>query len=531
MRTRWACSLVVTVLTGFVLLAGPGLKQSLTFSPEGFSSLELEFFWTEEAVSASLGGRWEETGFAYGEVGGSLYLEPVGVLADFGIGAAGDWEASLGGELTLPPLSLLATVSFGRTGVTAWNVEGSLSWEILSLQGKFGWEGGLWGALALHLSPGPVFLGAGLSLSADEGLSELRGGIGVSGDLGTAAFQTIYTPSLDELLFVTEFDLQSEHLSVGFTAVWNPFPRGEVHPAADMSGEPYRQGILRYLEELRVEASLATPPREAGKPPAEPMPLLVISSPKGSTFMVGEEITFSARGSRSAMGPWKELMWEFGDGTRAWGMEVRHCYTFPGLYRVVLIARDVGGTPHRAERILRILAPELVADFTWEPEEPTVLDEVCFVDHSRGEIVSWHWDFGDGTSSDISSPCHQYEAKGEYQVSLTVADRYGNEATAVKVLTVVNLPPHPDPNGPYQGVVYQEIVFSAKGSYDPDGHIVEYHWDFGDGTTAQGEVVSHAYPEPGIYEVCLYVVDDDGAGAEACTTAEVMYYPEVGGCP
>lgn len=523
--------MLIAILSGFVLLAGPGLKQTLTLSPEGFSSLEIQFFWTEETVSASLGGRWEGMGFAYGEVGGSLYLEPVGLLAGFGIGAAGDWEASLGGELTLPPLSLLATVSIGRTGVTAWDVEGLLSWAVLSLQGKFEWEEELRGALALHLSPGPIFLGAGLSLSTDEGLSELRGGIGVSGDRGTAAFQAIYTPSLDELLLVTEFDLQSEHLSVGFTAVWNPFPRGEVHPTAEMSGEPDRQGILRYLEELRVEASLATPPRETGKPPAEPTPLLIISSPKGSTFMVGEEITFSARGSRSATGPWREFVWEFGDGTRAWGVEVRHCYTFPGLYRVVLSARDAAGTPYRAERVLRILAPELVADFTWEPEEPTVLDEVCFLDLSRGEIVSWHWDFGDGATADIPSPCHQYEAKGEYQVSLTVTDRYGHEATATKVLTVINLPPHPDPNGPYQGLVYQEIVFSAKGSYDPDGHIVEYHWNFGDGTTARGEIVSHAYLKPGTYEVCLYVVDDDGAGAEACTTAEVMYYPEVGGGP
>lgn len=114
---------MVTTLTGFVLLAGPGLKQTLTLSPEGFSSLELRFFWTGETVSASLGGRWEGTGFAYGEVGSSLYLEPVWFLAGFGIGAAGDWEISLGGELTLPPLSLRAAVSFGRTGVTTWDVE------------------------------------------------------------------------------------------------------------------------------------------------------------------------------------------------------------------------------------------------------------------------------------------------------------------------------------------------------------------------------------------------------------------------
>jgi len=40
MSTRWSCSLLIAILLGFVLLAGPGLKQTLTLSPEGFSSLE-----------------------------------------------------------------------------------------------------------------------------------------------------------------------------------------------------------------------------------------------------------------------------------------------------------------------------------------------------------------------------------------------------------------------------------------------------------------------------------------------------------
>ncbi|MFO7991635.1 MAG: S8 family serine peptidase [Thermoplasmata archaeon] len=52
--------------------------------------------------------------------------------------------------------------------------------------------------------------------------------------------------------------------------------------------------------------------------------------------------------------------------------------------------------------------------------------------------------------------------------------------------------------------------FSALGSYDPDGEIVSYHWDFGDGSNATGMYVDHEYSEAGEYVVTLTVTDDDG---------------------
>lgn len=58
--------------------------------------------------------------------------------------------------------------------------------------------------------------------------------------------------------------------------------------------------------------------------------------------------------------------------------------------------------------------------------------------------------------------------------------------------------------------MWEEVTFNGSGSYDPDGLIVEYHWDFGDGEVADGTMVNHTYLAVGIYNVILMVIDDDG---------------------
>ncbi|MET1124942.1 MAG: PKD domain-containing protein, partial [Archaeoglobaceae archaeon] len=64
---------------------------------------------------------------------------------------------------------------------------------------------------------------------------------------------------------------------------------------------------------------------------------------------------------------------------------------------------------------------------------------------------------------------------------------------------------------PPQPAVGEEITFDASGSFDPDGFITDYRWSFGDGSSASGKVVKHAYSEAGNYTVTLEVVDNNGA--------------------
>jgi PKD repeat protein len=67
-------------------------------------------------------------------------------------------------------------------------------------------------------------------------------------------------------------------------------------------------------------------------------------------------------------------------------------------------------------------------------------------------------------------------------------------------------------HSPQEPYIYKMVTFNASSSYDPDGEIVNYTWDFGDGNISYGEITNHTYFEPGSYEVNLTVTDNDSLG-------------------
>ncbi len=74
---------------------------------------------------------------------------------------------------------------------------------------------------------------------------------------------------------------------------------------------------------------------------------------------------------------------------------------------------------------------------------------------------------------------------------------------------------------PKNPAVGQQISFTASSSYDPDGNIVSYDWDFEDGNSGSGVNPTHAYAQDGTYTVTLTVTDNDGATDSNSTTVVV----------
>jgi PKD repeat protein len=84
-----------------------------------------------------------------------------------------------------------------------------------------------------------------------------------------------------------------------------------------------------------------------------------------------------------------------------------------------------------------------------------------------------------------------------------------------------NRAPAAVPGGPYVGTEGSPVHFDGGASSDPDGDALAYAWSFGDGGTASGAAVQHAYAQDGAYTVRLTVRDPDGASHEAATTVTI----------
>lgn len=138
-----------------------------------------------------------------------------------------------------------------------------------------------------------------------------------------------------------------------------------------------------------------------------------------------------------------------------------------------------------------------------------------------GAIARYVWDFGDGATAEGALVQHTYGA-GMFQAALTVYDNEGAPARTAVAIAVANQTPIAVVAAtPDSGVPPLACLFSAAGSYDPDGAIVSYAWDFGDGTTGAGLDVSHTYAAHGLYFATLTVTDAAAATASRTVTVFV----------
>ena len=170
-----------------------------------------------------------------------------------------------------------------------------------------------------------------------------------------------------------------------------------------------------------------------------------------------------------------------------------------------------------------------VADFTWNPANPLIGQVITFDASASfdldGNIVNYDWDFGDGNQAQGQIVQHIYNAPGIYDVTLTVTDDDGLTDEITKQVTVLQPPVADFTWDPANPAVGQQITFDASNSFDPDGYIASYEWDFGDGTQAQGQVVQHTYQQAGIYDVTLTATDDDGLTDQITKQVTVQQLP------
>jgi len=237
----------------------------------------------------------------------------------------------------------------------------------------------------------------------------------------------------------------------------------------------------------------------------------------------GEAIQFDASQSSDVDGSVVKYIWNFGDGESAEGAQVSHTYAQPGIYEASLMVEDNAQTTNsRAVSgvTVTINAPPIAVagrDLKGCVEETLQFDGSKSYDPD-GEISTYQWDFGDGNTASGAKPTHAYRKAGTYTVKLTVTDNSGTTcATATDELTVTINQPPVAVAGDDIFTCNAAVEFNGEGSYDNDGRVIQYIWDFGDGAEGSGMKTTHVYSAEGTYTVKLTVRDDSGTKCDTAT--------------
>lgn len=204
--------------------------------------------------------------------------------------------------------------------------------------------------------------------------------------------------------------------------------------------------------------------------------------------------------------------WDFGDGNVTSTTEnietVKHVYSQPGKYKITLIGSNGCTDTTGYEAVEALVVP--VVGFTPIPSEICVGDSVLFRNDSPSSLTTNAWNFGDGNTSALQNPTYAYQTAGTFTATLTGSIVYegGNVCSARA-------------SYPIKVIAARPGLFTVS---DSVGNCVPFtvqftnvskpsaltRWNFGDGSTATGDVVSHTYTSNNTYLVTMSALHPEG---------------------
>lgn len=272
-----------------------------------------------------------------------------------------------------------------------------------------------------------------------------------------------------------------------------------------------------YSVRLRVDDQQGTPNSvyqtnatyRVNAPPVPRFQLPVQSAP-------GVSLTLNANNTTDADTRNLAYIWKLSDGRSLSGPAQSITFERPGTYTVTLSVDDREGVKNSVQSISRdiqinappvpvITANSLSADGLQTFSAQKSRDP----DHS---IVSYRWEFGDGSRSTGAEVTHLYTNTGRYTIRLTVDDGQ-NQPNSIQSTThqliITRFPiarfDQPKPTEP-------GVPVSLDGSFssDPDGRITSYVWTANGKPIGSGPQISFRPDQPGQYAIALQVTDDSG---------------------
>ncbi|MFB9863661.1 PKD domain-containing protein [Rufibacter immobilis] len=224
---------------------------------------------------------------------------------------------------------------------------------------------------------------------------------------------------------------------------------------------------------------------------------------------------------------WK---WYFGDGATSTLQNPSHLFPGPGKYTVSLVTTKSNGNDCNSQDSTYIeveVHPNPKVDFTVDlacSNESTRFTDASAL--TTGEkIIAWRWNFGDGTTSSEQNPSHRFPKQGSYTVTLSVTNQNLCISTLTKQITIA-APPAARFQA-QEACVQAAMAFQDQSSV-PQGRVVQWEWDFGDGTERSTEQhPQHQFSTAGTFTVKLKVISDQGCRDSTQQTVRVNPKPTV----
>ena len=222
--------------------------------------------------------------------------------------------------------------------------------------------------------------------------------------------------------------------------------------------------------------------------------------------------------------------WDFGDSSSGSGAPTAHAYSQTGSYQATVTLTDGnGGT---ASDSTSVTISDIAATANVSPSTGDTTTTFTFsaaASGGSGSPYTYAWTFGDGKTGTGSSVAHSYSSGGSYSPFVTASDSLGGSKVAQTQGVTVTSPPAPlaaSASSPRAAAdVGQSITFTCTGSGGTAPYT--YDWTFGDGNSASGPVVSHAYQATGTMAVTCTVTDATMVSATDSTSVAISPAPSV----
>jgi gliding motility-associated-like protein len=312
------------------------------------------------------------------------------------------------------------------------------------------------------------------------------------------------------------------------TIDWNPWPPTFPHILEFPSVGSYQ---IMMLDSNYCGVDTAFVTINIVPPPA--VDLVATPTP----VCAGDPVTLD----QTTAGGANHYQWNYDDGTgfhNTGGGDQTHTFNDQGTYDVQFTANIQGATAGCADTAVAqvVVLPAPTAQFTLDQDAACVTLTTTATNTSL-DGTTYLWDFGDGTSStQAAPPPHTYTAEGDYTITLTASNAQGCYDVATRTVHVYGLPqPSIGLLGVCEGI---PADFTDLTVTEPGNPILNWLWNFGDGTSDTLQAPSHLYAGSGTYIVTLTTTTPYCAGTtldsitiQPLPTASIMADSDTGCSP